>query len=683
MLYQPSYMYPYLSDIDATKENTFYCYINAEGNTTVNAYNLTINDLAGNKIYTSGQQTISTPLYSQQVLYINVPTNATTGMVNGIDYVWNIQLYETQSDIWVAFGSIQEGVNTTTTLYLRRNYLVKSGDWISINAQKVKIKTYNAETGVAQLETALTSAPLIGTTYNIYTNNVTSNDYLFYARSEASLSIDNIPPTSIHTKGYTFTATYTQAQGVGYKYFIWTLYDEDGGVLDTTGKVLSGAITYTFDGFLSDEIYGVGLELQTQDDAIINTGIKYFNVKYASPEASMVPTVTTNCDKDAIQVSWEPLYLNQGVATGTYEYVTDVPYTKGVSVTLPEESQIYWNIGSSTSPIYMDSDNIAYINWSPNTIDLEVDTVVYLETSDFVMLDGVGATLPSEATDGDVYYNTTDNLIYTMRSDNKWQKSEPLLGVIYKDTTNKYIYDGTKLTTTKYDAPRRELSVLSSNTFLYNITEGGYYIQDTWGVEESQSFWLLRGMDDEYTTLYQWEDDSSWDDKALWMEKTPAFNNLWFKIALLPPQSSITIGDRTSRIYVKTLRKRTAAWNGDATGLTHIYYNKTLYKIADFVDLGHKPNLQYIEQTVNGVPQVYSVEGSWLTPTAFKGVEAYIFTPTESLFAMDYIFFLRKPITYYGTTYPAGVYVGYNTKLVPERYGWKYYEGYYSGIMYN
>ena len=97
MLYQPSYPYPYLSDIDATDDNTFYCYINAEGGTTVNAYNYTITDLSGQQIYKSEKQTLATPLYSQQVLYMSVPK--TSGMINGRDYVWRVQLYESNEDI--------------------------------------------------------------------------------------------------------------------------------------------------------------------------------------------------------------------------------------------------------------------------------------------------------------------------------------------------------------------------------------------------------------------------------------------------------------------------------------------------------------------------------------------------------------------------------------------------------
>ena len=186
MLYQPSYPYPYLSDIDATEDNTFYCCINAEGGTTVIAYTLTINDLSGNEIYTTNRQFISMPLYSQEILLVNIPN--TSGMINGRDYVWNIELVESNADIWRAFGTIQEGENTTTQLVLRKNWLVSSGDWVVINSQKIKIINYDFTTGIATLETELNAVPMVGTTYNIYGDSVKSNDYLFNARSTPVLS---------------------------------------------------------------------------------------------------------------------------------------------------------------------------------------------------------------------------------------------------------------------------------------------------------------------------------------------------------------------------------------------------------------------------------------------------------------------------------------------------------------
>ena len=537
MLYQPSYPYPYLSDIDATNDNTFYCYINAEGGTTVNAYNLTINDLSGQQIYTSGKQVMSIPLYSQQTLYIDVPSSS--GMINGRDYVWNVQLYESNADIWVAFGTVQEGENTTTTLYLRKNYLVQSGDWIVINSQKVQMISYDSMTGIAELATALSAIPTQGTTYNIYSDNVKSVDYLFYARSTGSLSIDNVP-TTLATKSYTFTGTYTQEQNVNYKYFIWTLYDELEQPIATTNEVTTGTIAYTFDGFASGTTYGIGLELENQDGTRLSVPVQYFNVEYQAPETYSKPSATIDCEKDAIKIFWTPLLINNGVAEGTseskYSYVYNQPYDGGSSVRIFEDCDITWDIGSENAIVYFDFDSTTYINWA--TTNKAFSGVLYKQEATPVELIAISPNEPTSANVDDKYYNTKNNLIYTAISDNIWGSTgeAPLPTAMYKLTATEqlYIYNGTALATTTYQLPSYTVSY-NMGAFYYDIINGDTNISGNVRVADIQIKWLLQksGVDPEQ--VYAWIDSNKWNDDLLWTESTKSFvDKFWFKITLLP-----------------------------------------------------------------------------------------------------------------------------------------------------
>lgn len=537
MLYQPSYPYPYLSDIDATDDNTFYCYINAEGGTTVNAYKLTINDLSGQQIYTSNKQTLSTPLYSQQVLYMNVPS--ASGLINGRDYVWNVQLYESNADIWVAFGSVQDGDNTTTKLMLRKNYLVSSGDWIVINSQKVQMTTYDPLTGIAELATALSAVPTAGTTYNIYSDNVKSNDYLFYVRSAASLSIDNVP-TTLNAKSYTFTATYTQAQGVNYKYFIWTLYDELEQPLATTGEVSTGAIAYTFDGFASGTTYGIGLTLENQDGSIISVPVQYFNVQYQQPEAYSKPNAAVDCEKDAIRVSWTPLLINNGVAEGSaenkYAYVYNEPYDGGSSVHIFDGCDITWDIGSEGASVYFDYDSTTYINWS--TTNKSFSGIVYRQEGVPQELVAITSTEPSTADTGDMYFNTRDGLIYTAISTNIWSASgvAPVASVMYKlkSSGELYVYNGATLETTTYTPPYYEVSY-DTGVFYYTISNGDTLINGSVRVGDINVLWLLQPEGADPQQAYSWLDSANWADDLYWTESTESYiDKFWFKITLLP-----------------------------------------------------------------------------------------------------------------------------------------------------
>lgn len=542
MLYQPSYLSPYLSDIDATDNNTFSCYINAEGGTTVTAYNLTINDLSGQQIYTTNKQTISTPLYAQQVLYVEVP--GSSGMINGRDYVWNIRLYESNANIWVAFGSVQEGSNTTTTLYLRTNYLVQSGDWIVINSEKVQITSYDSETGVAQLATALSAVPTVGTTYNIYGDNVKSVDYLFYARSNASLSIDNLP-TTLDTKVYTFTGSYSQEQGVNYKYFIWTLYDELESPIATTGEVSTGDIAYTFDGFVSGTTYGIGLELENQDGTNLSVPVQYFDVEYQTPEIYSKPNAETDCDKDAVRVFWTPLLINNGIAEGAsetkYSYVYNQPYDGGASVRIYDGCDITWEIGSEDAVVYFDYNSTTYINW--HTTNKEFSGILYKQEATPVELVAMSPVAPSSANVDDKYYNTQTNLIYTAISDNVWGNTgvSPLTTAMYKvvNSSQLYIYNGTTLTITTYQLPSYTVSY-NMGSFYYTIINGDTNISGSVRVADIDIMWLLQQSGADPQQAYAWVDTSKWDDNLLWTESTQSFvDKFWFKITLLPTKIQV------------------------------------------------------------------------------------------------------------------------------------------------
>lgn len=537
MLYQPSYPYPYLSDIDATDNNTFYCYINAEGGTTVNAYNLTINDLSGQQIYTTHKQTIATPLYSQQVLYIDVPSSS--GMLNGRDYVWNVQLYESNADIWVAFGTVQEGENTTTKLYLRKNYLVQSGDYIVINSQKVKMTSYSSETGIAELATALSAVPTQGTTYNIYSDNVKSVDYLFYARSAASLSIDNVPQT-IDSKTYTFTGTYTQEQGINYKYFIWTLYNELEQPIATTGEVSTGSIAYTFDGFASGETYGIGLTLENQDGSIFSVPVQYFNVEYQPPEAYSKPNAEIDCNRDAVRVFWTPLLINKGIAEGAsetkYSYVYNQPYDGGSSAHIYEGCDITWDIGSENAPIYFGYNSTTYINW--HTDNAGFSGIIYKQEAVPTNLVAISPIAPQTAQAEDKYYNSDDNLIYTAIEDNLWGSvgEEPVSTIMYKLTTTEqlYIYNGETLETTTYQIPSYTVSY-DTGVFYYTIINGDVNKTGSVKVADIQTIWLLQPENADPEQSYAWVDSDRWSDNLFWTESTQSFvDKFWFKITLLP-----------------------------------------------------------------------------------------------------------------------------------------------------
>lgn len=546
MLYQPSYPKPYLTDIDATQSNNFECLINAEGGTQVIKYNLTISDLNGNQIYTSGVTSLSTPLYSDQILTMEVPS--TSGMENGLDYTWKVALYEAQPNIWVAYGTIQsDPVSTSTNIYIRKSYLIQQGMYLKIQNEIREITSYDSSTGLAIVSQAFSTVPASGVNYNVYSDNVVSNDIFFQARTTPTLTINSIPDT-INSKSYNFVGTYTQAEGVNYKYFQWTIYNSDGVAINTSNQIDTGAIEYYYDGFFNGETYGVSLYLENQDGVTVSTDIVYFNVSYLEPDITNSPSAQVDCNNNAIVVSWSPPLINQGIAEGTgsepyYNLVANQPFEGGSSVNINSGASIYWWIGAENNPVNLPYESTTYFNWTVPSGDFS--GTVYEQVGEYVNLLTMTNIAPAQCNTGDQYYNIKDKLIYTAIDTNQWSNNgtSPNESNMYYtlDTNTKYLWNNTTLTMseTTEDLPSYIITY-SKGVFYYTITNIGVNINGSVVVADVEDKWLLQPLNADPKQIYIWNDNSNWDDDLYWTEtKASELTKNWFKLILLPTELQV------------------------------------------------------------------------------------------------------------------------------------------------
>ena len=537
MLYQPSYPSPYLSDVDGGKANVFSCYINADGGTTVTSYQYKITTYSGTNVYTSAVISIS-PLYAGDTLAFTVPS--TIGLVNGSDYLWNITLYTEIPDIWVTYGTLQAFDSSTITL--RPNQFVQVGMFVQVGNQKSRIaKLESVDNGLKATITPAMTNVAVGDPYNVYNNNVTSTDYYFRARTTPTLILNTIPE-SVTSKSYTFSATYTQAENVGFKYFEWTIYDVGGNVIDQSGERNSGAITYTFDGFINGSTYGVGLTLENQDGEVLSVTPKYFMVEYALPELDNAPTASVNCENDSVELIWSPLLINSGSAvadegsTVQYDILENEPYIGGSSVRIGKGTKLEWYIGSEQTPIYAPYESTTFFNW--HTTDTNFEGLIYKQEGEYIELIAMSATPLVTSSAGDKYYNTSTKLIYTATADNVWSSSgdTPRDDVVYTQTTTgfNYIWNGDDMEVTDYDPPSYKISY-QDGAFYYDIENGEISIHDKIVKRVTGQEWLLQPSSSLLTDDYIWKDSADWNDEYYWAEITePYITKYWFKFTLLP-----------------------------------------------------------------------------------------------------------------------------------------------------
>lgn len=673
MLYQPSYPQPYFSDVDATKESTFSCYINADSDTQVSAYRLKINNLGGDEVYNSGQIILSTPLYGNQQLNITVPANQ---LANGEDYTWNIELSEKDSDIWITSGIMTSfpTTGTSSTMRLRNNSLIEVGMIVQNNNQRVRITSINTSS-TDYMQVSVTPSIVLNTSapsYTVYDNKVQSNNYYFRARQTPTLVMEKIP-SQINAKSYTFKATYSQVQNVGYKYFEWTIYDSVGNVLNQSGQINVGEIIYTFDGFLNNTIYGVGLTLENQDGTVITLQPTYFDVLYGLPSFENTPTAELVCNKDAVMLTWNPLLINNGVASNTnadpmpwYDYIQDQPYTGGSSVNIHSNSSISWVIGSEGSPVLVPYESTTYFYW--HTEDINFRGLIYEQKGEYVDLLAMNTIPPANANKGDKYYNLKDMLIYTAIDNNIWGTTgeAPSSELIYYLVSNntKYVWNGSDMINTDYDEPQYTISY-NAGIFTYTINNGDINKTGQIKVADVGEQWLLQPQDTLKTSVYIWDSNQDWNDALYWTETTQSIlTDNWFKITLLPTE-----------IQVEILSKRDA-WNGDTTGLTKgVLWNQ--YRVADF-NLNRKPNITNVQYKDNGISYTDTVM-TWLSMSSYAD-DAYGCVLNKFPISQGYIFFFPTDVTYRGVVYPSGIYfpAGYwSSSTHPTTYA------YVSELIYN
>lgn len=581
MLFQPSYPQPYFSDVDGTKDSTFSCYINADSNTQVSAYQLRVNNLGGDEIYNSGRVILSNPLYGNQQLNMIVLSGQ---LLNGEDYTWNVDLYEEEADIWITSGIMTSfpTTGTSSTMRLRNSALVKVGMIVQNNNQKVTIIGINTSSNEYLQVTVSPSIVLNSSnpSYTVYDNKIQSSNYYFRARTTPTLVLESIP-NQINSKSYTFKATYSQLENVGYKYFEWTIYDSVGNILNQSGQINVGEIVYTFDGFLNNTIYGVGLTVENQDGTVVTLQPTYFDVSYDLPSFENTPTAELVCNKDAVMLAWNPLLINNGVASNTnadpmpwYDYIQDQPYTGGSSVNIHSNSSISWVVGSENSPILIPYESTTYFYW--HTEDINFRGVIYEQKGEYVDLLAMNTIPPANANKGDKYYNLKDMLIYTAIDTNIWGTTgeTPSSELIYYLASNntKYVWNGSDMINTDYDEPQYTISY-NAGILTYTISNGNVNETGQIKVADVGEQWLLQPQSIQKTASYIWDSEQNWDDTLYWTETTQSIlTDSWFKIILLPTE-----------IQVEVIKpKFTISWKGDTTGLYSFQKNNIdYYKIQE------------------------------------------------------------------------------------------------------
>lgn len=558
MIYEPSYMMPHLTDIDVSKANNFSCVINADGGSKVSSYSLYIKDTNGNIKYKKENNTLNPSLYGGETLNVEVPKNGSdNACTNGNTYVWNVRLYHEEYDIWVTYGVVNS-VTDNKSINIGSSTLIQPNMYISINGEKVEIESYDKDTGNCTVS-GFTTMPKADDEYTIYANYVESNDVAFKTATTPVLHIDT-RPTSISNKQYTFTATYTQAEKIAYKYYIWTLENASGTVLATSGRVYHGDIKHTFDGLRNGERYFVRLTLENQDNVTLTDTVNDISVQYDAVSIDgIVPSVQTLYHLFANRI-YMPKFLSIAGKVGKntqYSFIKDTPVVGNTSLSL--NGSMSWNGGTHT----ISDDFTAFFCWSSdNPLFTYIYDIFAIYTTPLYML-GMSTSAPSSPEAGDIYFNTADNLIYNCTVSGVWdlEGEPPVVGGVYTYNNEVYQWDGQGMQPyTKsfqyYGVTCDQVNyqfIYYKTIITYTSLEKGNFQYDM-GDKAILSTYLI-GKDeyivspkDVQARKFKWIDDEVYLDSNIWHAQDINASYIpthWFKFTLTPRNMLVTTKERT------------------------------------------------------------------------------------------------------------------------------------------
>lgn len=177
------------------------------------------------------------------------------------------------------------------------------------------------------------------------TESVTqSSAAVFVTRAAPTLTLGAVEDP-VATRAYTFTASYSQAQGDALNWVRWELVrvgDENVPLADT-GKIYGTAqLQFTYDGFFRGNSYAVRCTVQTENGVEATTGWHQFEVSYDVANVPGVIEVSRACGRSAVLVEWQGLSYIPGTTQGVYT-VSD-----GL-LTLASDSSVSWTTVNGVS----------------------------------------------------------------------------------------------------------------------------------------------------------------------------------------------------------------------------------------------------------------------------------------------------------------------------------------------
>ena len=167
-----------------------------------------------------------------------------------------------------------------------------------------------------------------------------SSASVFVTRAAPGLSIDAIGTAGvIDGRSYTFTGTYTQAQGDVLNWLRWRIaYADDTAHPFFDSGNISGTmeLSCVYDGFFTGAAYAVRLTVQTETGVEADTGWVEFSCSYQTSATPGALSALCAAGTDAVDVQWTGFNYSPGSGSGSYSISDGV-------LSLADGASALWN----------------------------------------------------------------------------------------------------------------------------------------------------------------------------------------------------------------------------------------------------------------------------------------------------------------------------------------------------
>ena len=254
---------------------------------------------------------------------LNQPANITPDEINGtgtvdvtkdIEVSWKVSGTSAMTDYQITF---YENTAASTELYTTGKVTLLTPFWGVSYSGAVQYFTATVD------HTALSTAGIVnGDEYKMLIRQWWgANDFveqttasIVVARDDPTLTLTAIaePVTS---KEYSFTATYSQAQGDSIKWVRWQIAyadNTDSPFFDTGNIYGTGDLQADYDGFLDGITYAVKCTVETQNGIDVTTGWNEFDVSYSLPTATGTASACMVNGDSCVWVSWDRVISADG-----------------------------------------------------------------------------------------------------------------------------------------------------------------------------------------------------------------------------------------------------------------------------------------------------------------------------------------------------------------------------------